>query len=151
MFVVVPIVASQIVEPEPTAVAMQSVEPAHVDDHCVKYRKRLYPPECAHDDETSLTARTILGDSIRLHRLDFPAGVKSPHHSHAGEEMFYILSGRFRVVSASKEFDLGPGDVLKIPAYLDHQFEALVDSSLIEVGGPGPTLGRIANIEKSGE
>lgn len=151
LLIVCPILAGQIIEPAATAVAMQSVEPVYLDDDCAKYRGKLLPPGCSHDLENSLTARTVLGDTIRLHRLDFPAGVKSPHHNHGGEEMFYILSGRFRVVSGGETFELGPGDVLRIPAYLDHQFEALVDSSLIEAGGPGPTIGKIANIEEPGE
>ncbi|MEM6513717.1 MAG: cupin domain-containing protein [Pseudomonadota bacterium] len=151
LLAVCPIVASQIVKPEPKAVAIDSIEPVHLHDHCARYRGKLIPAGCKHDPDRSLTARTVLGDTIRLHRLDFPAGVKSPHHSHAGEEMFYILSGRFRVVSGDKEFELVPGDVFTAPAYVDHQFEALVDSSLIEAGGPGPTLGRIAAIEQSGE
>ena len=39
------------------------------------------------------------------------------------------------------------GQIITMPTYVDHQSEAIADSSLIEVGGPGPSLGHISAIE----
>lgn len=142
---------AQIATPRATEVTLLDANPVKVQGQCVQVGKKNMPPDCVLDPEKSLTVRTIIGDTARLHRLDFPAGVKSPHHSHADEEMFYILSGKFRVVAGDQVFELGPGEVLKVPAFIDHEFEALVDSSLLEFGGPGPMLGEISANEKLGE
>lgn len=142
---------AQLANPRAHKMRLMDANAVKVQDQCIQVGNKTMPADCKLDPAKSLTARTIIGDTSRLHRLDFPAGVKSPHHSHADEEMFYILTGKFRVVAGDQVFELEPGDVLKVPAFVDHEFEALVDSSLLEFGGPGPMLSQISATEKMGE
>ncbi|MEM9403847.1 MAG: cupin domain-containing protein [Pseudomonadota bacterium] len=134
----------QITAPRATSVRMTSLPAVEVHRDCLKVKGKLKPPGCAFDPDKALTARGVVGDTARLHQLDFPKGVFSPRHNHADEEIFYIVSGRFRVITGEDEFLLGPGDVLTVPAFVEHEFEALTDATLLETGGPGPMLGKMA-------
>ncbi|MEO0368117.1 MAG: cupin domain-containing protein [Pseudomonadota bacterium] len=110
-------------------------------DRCFKIHGEIKPSGCDFDEEKAITVRGVAADTTRLHQLDFPKGVFSPLHNHPDEEIFYITKGKFRVMSDGEEFLLGVGDMIIVPAFVPHQFEALEESSLLEVGGPGPMLG----------
>jgi len=75
--------------------------------------------------------------TIRIGRLNIEAGASTPSHNHANEQMVLVLEGRIRAFSGDKEFELGPGEMFKVPAYVHHYYTALEDSLTIEVFGPG--------------
>ena len=51
-----------------------------------------------------------------------------------------MLQGLLRVYSEGKTWVLNPGDVVRFPPYVPHQVEALVDTEIIEVFGPGNVI-----------
>lgn len=59
--------------------------------------------------------------------IRFPGGVPVPDHKHFGEEIMLILAGRY-IDSAGHEW--GPGDIARMPAESEHNFQIL----------PGPDL-----------
>jgi len=48
-----------------------------------------------------------------------------------------LLEGRLRAFSGDREFLLEPGDMVVVPAYVEHRYEALEDSVTVEAVGPG--------------
>ena len=112
-------VIAQIAEPQATVVNMDAVEPLIFGD---------------------VTVRAVVANTVRVMRLELPEGIKSPYHNHADEEIFLLLEGRLRVIGGDNTFTMSPGDVFVVPPFVPHQLEALVDSVVIESGGPGPLL-----------
>jgi quercetin dioxygenase-like cupin family protein len=70
-------------------------------------------------------------------RIEVATGHSTPDHNHPDEEIILLLEGRIKGVSGDKEFFLEPGEVIIIPAYVQHHYEAIESSVTIEVFGPG--------------
>ena len=117
-----PCVVGQVTEPEATVVNMDSIEPFIFSD---------------------ITIRALVASTVRVMRLEMNEGVKSPLHNHPDEEVFLLLEGQVRAIGGDDTFTMSPGDLFVVPPYVPHQLEALADSVLIEVGGPGPLLGTL--------
>ncbi len=115
-------VVGQVTEPEATVVSMDSIEPFIFSD---------------------ITIRALVASTVRVMRLEMNEGIKSPLHNHPDEEVFLLLEGQVRAIGGDDTFTMSPGDLFVVPPYVPHQLEALVDSVLIEVGGPGPLLGTL--------
>ncbi len=113
------LVIAQITEPQATVVNMDSIEPLLFGD---------------------VTVRAVVANTVRVMRLELAEGTTSPHHNHADEEIFLLLEGRLRVIGGDNTFMMSPGDVFVVPPFVPHQLEALVDSVVMEAGGPGPLL-----------
>jgi len=113
------LVIAQITEPRATVVNMDSIEPLLFGD---------------------VTVRAVVANTVRVMRLEIGEGTKSPHHNHADEEIFLLLEGQLRVIGGDSTFMMSPGDVFVVPPFVPHQLEALVDSVVLEAGGPGPLL-----------
>jgi quercetin dioxygenase-like cupin family protein len=110
---------STITEPEATVVALDSVEPIVL---------------------TGIEIRSVVANTVRVMRIEMNEGAKGPHHNHPDEELFLVVEGQVRAIGGDDTFMLNPGDVFVVPPFVAHQLEAIVDSVLIEVGGPGPAL-----------
>ena len=91
-------------------------------------------------------AHLISAATIRMLRAEIAAGTSTTHHNHPDEEMVYVVDGRIRVFSGGNEAELGAGELVVFPAYVDHHYEAIVDSMTIEVFGPGRTFGAPAGM-----
>ena len=95
-------------------------------------------------------AHLISAATIRMLRAEVTAGTSTTHHNHPDEEMVYVVDGRIRVFSGGNEVELGAGELVVFPAYVDHHYEAIVDSMTIEVFGPGRTFGAPAGMGMGG-
>jgi quercetin dioxygenase-like cupin family protein len=111
---------SEVIEPEATVIAMSSVD-------------AIVLP--------GIEIRPVVANTVRIQRLEISEGATSPRHNHADEELFLLVEGQVRAVGGEETFIMAPGDVFIVPPFVAHQLEAIVDSVLIEVGGPGPILG----------
>jgi mannose-6-phosphate isomerase-like protein (cupin superfamily) len=64
-----------------------------------------------------------------------------PWHTHHGEdEMFRVISGRFRMRCGEQEFEAGPGDCALLPRGVPHAFVNIGDSTgtmfcIVQPGG----------------
>jgi quercetin dioxygenase-like cupin family protein len=63
-------------------------------------------------------------------------GAIVPEHAHHNEQITYILEGLLRFFLPDETIDVGPGEVLTIPAHLPHRAEALEDTLDVDVFHP---------------
>ena len=64
-------------------------------------------------------------------------GARSPLHNHPEEELIVLISGRLLARSSAGDVIMEPGDVFVIESFAEHQVEALEDTYMVEVFGPG--------------
>jgi len=73
-------------------------------------------------------------------RIRLRAGARLPQHEHPHEQYIHLLSGRVQVTVQLPDrragFMLSPGDGVRLPPWLPHETEALLDSQTIEVFAP---------------
>lgn len=61
---------------------------------------------------------------------DVPAGEGPPRHvHHAEEELFYVISGRFRFLAGDDERELEQGGVMLVPRGTVHTFKNIGDTA----------------------
>ena len=88
-----------------------------------------------------VSAQPVQSASITISQTRLQKGGKSPHHNHPEEELIVVISGLLRVMSPDGEYTAGPGDVVVVESYAEHQFEALEDTFMVEGFGPGRLIG----------
>ena len=79
----------------------------------------------------------VAASTVRLIKVEWPAGTSTTAHNHANELVLQVLEGRLRAFSGGQEMILEAGDTVVIPAWVDHRYEALEDSVTVEASGPG--------------
>ena len=85
------------------------------------------------DKVTEMIARKVIpGVNEKLAQTYFKKGALVPQHSHAGEQMIYVLQGALRIVADGGEFTVREGEVLVVPAGVPHQSEALDDTFVMD-------------------
>jgi len=88
-----------------------------------------------------ITGRAVAMATVRISRIELEKGFSTPSHNHADEEIVLILEGHAIAYMGDESFAFGPGEMITIPAYVEHRYEALEDVVSIEVFGPGRNLG----------
>ena len=88
-----------------------------------------------------ITIRSVGMATLRLSRVEITEGTSTPDHNHADEEVVLLIEGSVKAFMGDKEFILEPGQMITIPAYVQHHYEALQDSVTIEAFGPGRNFG----------
>jgi quercetin dioxygenase-like cupin family protein len=66
-------------------------------------------------------------------RYDYPPGTRFPDHTHAFNKKDGVLKGRFLIRAAGREFMLGPGDVIDVPANTPHSAEVVGDETVVSL------------------
>ena len=85
--------------------------------------------------------QVVAAVTVRLSRIEIAEGFFTPAHNHPDEEIVLLLEGNIRAVSGEHEFVLKPGELIVIPAYVEHHYVALEDSVTIEAFGPNRNPG----------
>lgn len=71
---------------------------------------------------------------LNLKELFFHSGKSSSLHFHdKKDEIFYIISGRIRLIYGEKDEVLQAGQTVHIPPGMHHQFHPLEDTLILEV------------------
>ena len=83
-----------------------------------------------------ISRKVVTGGRQMLAQVYLKRGAHVPLHSHASEQMTYVLQGALRCRVGSDEIVLRAGEVLHIPAGRRHQAEALEDTFEMEVFSP---------------
>lgn len=135
---------------EAQVVNMNSLDEFGLYQGCLKVDGKLMPDGCEFDETKSLIMKGLTTDTVRLQYMVMRPGSKSPNHNHPDEEVFYLVSGKLRVVGGEDTHILEPDDVFIVPSYMYHEFEALEESVFIEVGGPGPMLTKMPGLKQLG-
>ena len=68
---------------------------------------------------------TITGRELELGYYSEPKGTGAKPHSHPGEQIIMVLTGRLRMRIGKEARDIGPGEVALIPANQEHEQQAL--------------------------
>jgi quercetin dioxygenase-like cupin family protein len=74
-----------------------------------------------------------------LLEIEYPAGVRSPEHSHDHDSFIHVLSGHLRGTISGEPGELRPGQTLLHPRGVPHTVEAVTDSRWLEFKTP-PTV-----------
>jgi quercetin dioxygenase-like cupin family protein len=73
--------------------------------------------------------------------VKFPAGVRRPWSSHPQDQYVLIVSGKGIIASRDEEIELNQGDLVFVPASLEHQHGASMDKGMVQlsiIGGIKP-------------
>ena len=90
------------------------------------------------DKVTEMISRKVVtGDREMLAQIYLKKGALVPMHSHESEQMTYVLQGAVRFVVGGEETIVREGEVLHIPAMIQHQAEALEDTFQLDMYSPG--------------
>ncbi len=93
--------------------------------------------EIALEKVTEMFSRKIVsGDRQMLAQIYLKRGALVPLHQHASEQMTYVLQGSLRFLVGGEETIVREGEVLHIPAGVEHQAEALEDTFELDVFSP---------------
>lgn len=87
----------------------------------------------------TLSRRLITGERMMLAHVYLKKGCVVPRHSHANEQLTYVLEGvlRFHLgEDLERMVDVHPGEVLVIPSHVPHRAEALEDCLDVDVFSP---------------
>ena len=71
-----------------------------------------------------LSRKVVAGDQEMLVQSYVKRGCLVPRHRHDSEQMTYVLQGALKFMVAGEEVTVREGDVLHIPAGVEHQVEA---------------------------
>jgi len=84
-----------------------------------------------------ISRKTIAGARERLAQVYLKKGALVPVHAHGGPELIYVLEGALSARLGPRMSDAAvtvrDGDVLRLPAGVPHQFEALDDTFVFDV------------------
>lgn len=79
----------------------------------------------------------VYGERAMLARLTLRKGASVPEHSHANEQITYILEGALRfTMGDGRVITVRAGQVLVIPSNMPHRAEALEDTLDLDIFDP---------------
>ena len=85
-----------------------------------------------------ISRKAVAGDGQTLAQVYLKRGALVPLHAHDGEELIYVLEGMLKLRMAGDDLVAREGRVVRIPARIRHQIEALADTFALAVRGTGP-------------
>jgi len=82
--------------------------------------------------------RTVTGENLMITRYEVKAGAEFEAHSHAEEQMGYVIQGRieFFVGEAEERFVFEAGTFFRFAPHERHRSRVLEDSLVIDVFSP---------------
>jgi len=93
--------------------------------------------EIALEKVTEMLSRKIVsGDREMLVQVYIKRGCLVPLHAHDSEQMTYVLQGALKFMIGGDEITVREGEVLHIPAGLEHQAEAIDDTFELDFFSP---------------
>lgn len=93
--------------------------------------------EIALEKVTEMFSRKIVtGEREMIVQAYVKRGCLVPLHSHDSEQMTYVLQGALRFLVGGEEITVREGEVLHIPAGVEHQAEALEDTFELDLFSP---------------
>src|SRR6187200_3069218 len=93
--------------------------------------------EIALDKVTEMLSRKIVtGEREMLVQVYVKRGCLVPLHTHASEQMTYVLQGALKFLVGGEEITVREGEVLHIPSGIEHQAEALEDTFELDFFSP---------------
>ena len=82
-------------------------------------------------------SKRLYTDTVWITMVTIGAGKASTERNHPDEQTMLFHTGRVRAFVGENEYVVGPDDILIVPSYVPHHFEAIEDATWTEVHGPG--------------
>ncbi len=87
--------------------------------------------------EPGLTRRVLShNDKLFVAEHKMEKGWSGALHSHPHDQAVYVVSGKIRVKSQGKTFDLGAGDTFVVRGGIEHGASAIEESVVVDVFTP---------------
>ena len=67
----------------------------------------------------------VEGELTQVDIMKIPAGESSAPHTHPNEQWIYLMSGRLKAIVDGDEREVGPGELIYIPAGIVHSVDVL--------------------------
>ena len=83
-------------------------------------------------NETNLRRR-LQSEGYSVSRYDYPPGTYFPNHTHSFDKKDAVLRGSFMIRAEGREFLLGPGDILSVPAGTVHSAEVIGNETVVSL------------------
>ncbi len=90
---------------------------------------------------------SVLEHGSLLVEIYAPQGV-DPQQPHTRDELYFVVNGSGHFVNGGARHEFGPGDVLFVPAGVEHRFERFTDDLVVWVIFYGPEGGEAAPAER---
>ncbi len=75
----------------------------------------------------------VSGEALTVARIEVREGEVTQSHSHDSEEMIYVISGRWLFHLPDGDVEVGPNQMLSIPADAVHSSEVLEDTVALDI------------------
>lgn len=93
--------------------------------------------EIALEKVTEMISRKLVtGAREMVAQVYLKKGALVPMHSHESEQMTYVLQGALKFLIRGEDITVREGEVLHIPAWVEHQAEALDDTFELDLFSP---------------
>ena len=83
-----------------------------------------------------ISRRFITGDRMTVAQFDLKRDGVVPRHSHDQEQFTCVLSGRLKFLMNGQEIVAGPGEVVRIPGWVEHEVHVVEDTRVMDVFSP---------------
>jgi len=83
-----------------------------------------------------LDRQLVVGENLMLARVLLKKSCRVPLHSHANEQVTYVLEGALKFRIDGQEIVVRAGEVLCIPPHMPHQAEAIEDTVDLDIFNP---------------
>jgi quercetin dioxygenase-like cupin family protein len=80
--------------------------------------------------------KTLSGDQGQIVWASPKAGCHAKAHSHAAEQIFWIQSGSMRCRIGDQVRDCGPGDLVLVKGWIEHEMWVLEDTEFVAFLAP---------------
>jgi mannose-6-phosphate isomerase-like protein (cupin superfamily) len=88
--------------------------------------------------------REVLAHGTLVVEIYAPRG-QDPQSPHTRDEVYVVVEGQGQFVNGRVRHPFGPGDVLFVPAGVEHRFEDFTDDLVVWVIFYGPEGGEVAS------
>ena len=84
----------------------------------------------------TITRQIVTGTRAMAGMIHLQKGSYVPKHSHESEQLTYVFEGKLRFVIDGKEIMVGPGEILVIPSWVEHEATAIEETRELDIFGP---------------
>lgn len=93
--------------------------------------------EVPKENVTPTIARQIVtGVSAMAGMITLQKGSHVPKHSHVSEQLTYVIEGSLRFLIEGREILVGAGEILVIPAWVEHEATAVEHTVELDIFSP---------------
>lgn len=83
-----------------------------------------------------ISRQIVTGKDAMAGMIYLKKGSHVPKHSHVSEQLTFVIEGLLRFQIDGKEIMVGPGEILVIPAWVEHEATAVEETRELDIFGP---------------